>query len=1025
MDQLKLDLVLDSSNATQSSNKFFATFEQNVANLNRQLDNVSNPRNIQFKVVGQQTLDQAASKMNNIDTNTRKVKDRVAALNGEWEQTPNKIRGQVKYLEEVRGRTKKYSDDTGVISKGWIKVNERVQEGLSLLRQKTNGGFLDQANAMTGTLQGKVQTLNGEWGKTPAQIRGQVTWLREVLDRTTKYNTKTGELTPQWTRVNGKVQEGLRLLRQKTNGGFLEQTKKLLSPMTAKFALANIAASLFQKALEAIVTSAVNVGMQAVQRAADIQALKLALEGVVPVGTNVNDILKAAVTDSLAYGTSLQGVEKAYQRLTPVITASGGTMQDVRDVIVSLAARSTELGLNTEQSKRYMEAFAQVMGKGRLQAEELNQQFAELDGALRVQIAKYLEAEYGIKDLNKAMADGRITADMFREGFVAISEGAVERLKKQIGDLNKNVFTLGEVGGVTINQLNQQLNTLWQIGLTNVSQAFDGLTEFVYASATAVLTFIATFPEKFPAAMTLVETLSDALGGTLYGAITLLVQAGNLAGASFEGLAQSMTTMFFPMKRVFDFAMERLGPFRQGVEQLGKAWNWMAGILPGVNDATNDLSNSSQILTTELNNEEITLGGLKQALDETRITSEQYDQAVQDLAQAEEEVIRNSYIQELENRKTALKKQIEKEKELQGAIREKIREEKEQFRGLETKIRERYNNEITQIRTAKNEALAKLDAELGRLNAMTPVQERLQEIRKQKLIDQLEAGNLTEEERLLLVDQLEEMDRQDERRRIKAEKQEISKKAEEDEAKLIAQQKTEMNKLNQRMAENIGELNNLLRASEERISGMERGYTSIEEEIGRAESGQATFNVTLQYAETYADNLEGANDRLATSYSTLSTNISNAAASYRELAEAIREANSAASSGGGTSGGRAEGGPVTGGTKYTVNELGKEAFLSASGKLSMINAPAWGEWRAPSSGIVIPAHLTSQLDIPSGGVNLNSAAMNRGMGPGRTVSNVRQGDNINNTVTIQTTRPRQAASDVMVQLAKLKRVRYS
>jgi len=40
-------------------------------------------------------------------------------------------------------------------------------------------------------------------------------------------------------------------------------------------------------------------------------------------------------------------------------------------------------------------------------------------------------------------------------------------------------------------------------------------------------------------------------------------------------------------------------------------------------------------------------------------------------------------------------------------------------------------------------------------------------------------------------------------------------------------------------------------------------------------------------------------------------------------------------------------------------------------------------------------------------------------------SNVRQGDNISNSVTIQSAQPRQTASDVMVQLAKLKRVRYS
>lgn len=67
---------------------------------------------------------------------------------------------------------------------------------------------------------------------------------------------------------------------------------------------------------------------------------------------------------------------------------------------------------------------------------------------------------------------------------------------------------------------------------------------------------------------------------------------------------------------------------------------------------------------------------------------------------------------------------------------------------------------------------------------------------------------------------------------------------------------------------------------------------------------------------------------------------------------------------------RAAGGPVAGGNTYTVNELGREAFLSASGRLSMINAPSWGQWKAPSSGVVIPAHLTRQLSIPRGGINL-------------------------------------------------------
>ena len=59
-------------------------------------------------------------------------------------------------------------------------------------------------------------------------------------------------------------------------------------------------------------------------------------------------------------------------------------------------------------------------------------------------------------------------------------------------------------------------------------------------------------------------------------------------------------------------------------------------------------------------------------------------------------------------------------------------------------------------------------------------------------------------------------------------------------------------------------------------------------------------------------------------------------------------------------GARWTGGPVDAGAEYRVNELGQEAFLSA-GRLSLIDKPANAIWRAPSSGVVIPAGVTSRL----------------------------------------------------------------
>lgn len=74
------------------------------------------------------------------------------------------------------------------------------------------------------------------------------------------------------------------------------------------------------------------------------------------------------------------------------------------------------------------------------------------------------------------------------------------------------------------------------------------------------------------------------------------------------------------------------------------------------------------------------------------------------------------------------------------------------------------------------------------------------------------------------------------------------------------------------------------------------------------------------------------------------------------------------SSAAGITPGRFTGGPVEGGGTYRINDgpagrsLGQESFLSRSGDLQLINRPANSLWRAPTSGIVLPAGLTSGLE---------------------------------------------------------------
>lgn len=138
---------------------------------------------------------------------------------------------------------------------------------------------------------------------------------------------------------------------------------------------------------------------------------------------------------------------------------------------------------------------------------------------------------------------------------------------------------------------------------------------------------------------------------------------------------------------------------------------------------------------------------------------------------------------------------------------------------------------------------------------------------------------------------------------------------------------------------------------------------------------------------------------------------------------------------------RFAGGPVQSGQTYTVNELGPEMFMSKSGKLSDIKAPAFGDWRAPSSGTVIPAGIAQQIrasqEAREASVNITSlqgTASPRISGTdGTDMSNVilkglkglggGTNQSVVNNVQIQSQAPVNDASRILTDLARLRSTR--
>lgn len=139
-----------------------------------------------------------------------------------------------------------------------------------------------------------------------------------------------------------------------------------------------------------------------------------------------------------------------------------------------------------------------------------------------------------------------------------------------------------------------------------------------------------------------------------------------------------------------------------------------------------------------------------------------------------------------------------------------------------------------------------------------------------------------------------------------------------------------------------------------RVRDTGRGYYEIGQALGKS-AGPAANNIrdymtvaakATGVAKSQASGLASNMDRAASSANAFYTSLSRAA---------------------GLPPARFTGGPVDAGQTYRVNDgpsglsLGQEAFLSASGALSLINKPMNSLWTAPSRGTVIPAAMTSRL----------------------------------------------------------------
>lgn len=897
-----------------------------------------------------------------------------------------------------------------------------------------------------------VNKLNAEQSKLNQLQEGSVTKLRQQVNQakqardsiarmkteTDKYGKAVQVVNPQWELANQKVNALEGSLARATGDFFkLAQIQFPGLDQIGKFAgLFGQVSQIVEGAVQAF--QAVNQAFEPlVQRNKQIQNLQLSLTAFTGSAETASEILGSAKNVALTYGVSLETVEKAYKRLTPAIIASGGNVQDAEKSITALSARIVALGLNTEQAGRYQEAFAQVMGKGKLQSEELNQQFSELDGALRAQLASYLKAKYGITDFNQALKDGEITAAIFREAFVAISDDLTTKLAGGINEIQERIRTLGQEGGLTVQQLDNIRGSLATITAEGFGKTFAGLGQAVEAVKTQFSQFFAALATNTPA---LAQGFSQLF--TIIGKLLELIVGGLLVAIS--GTVIIIDRVIGKIQELGNIILNNpiFKPLVDGVTAFANEFD--ARFAKGF-DIVTQLGESVDTTAVKIRTASEKAGELDQKFAEGQVTLEEYKEGVEKI---KEEIDKNvqaaNDAYESEKTKLAeLKEEVNKRYDdentrLQGLIQEKqavIDTEKEKLREIIDQIKEDYAQRYDLLDQEKSLVEERYRAELAAIKELTPAQKEQVNLRKQKLQAIIDSTKATYEEKVNAQASLDTMRQQEESAALRAEKEndvnDITKRRaglqEEETTKIkdatkasearvqaeenaikgfkraIEENKTRQKELNKLIDEQLGsqnQVNDALLDAEKRVK----------DQIVQVQTARNKYSEVKQQAELLKNQIDQAYKN--------QLKLNQAAANFKYPKPPPSN--------------RFLGGPVTAGQNYTVNEFGREAFLSAAGKLTEIGARPWGTWRAPSSGTIIPADVYASLKASAA-----SRSAYKGVGPsaygagGSGLGGLLRGltagsqDRITNNVTIHTANPVQAASDILVQMTKLRRLRYS
>lgn len=1045
MSDLVFTVDVDASSGIAAINEFFNTVEKGSKAAGDKLRKALGDEDVEKKVIITLEGGKAVAKeVKTISSDTDKIVTAQKALNGQYGTTIQQVNTSLQLLKAMKQTTQKYSSDNKTITADWKMINTRIKEAQDTMKdlQSTSSSFGGRIQEIFGGMVGKI----------------------------TAANLASNALTATWTglskALNYLFQEGLQF----------EQLNLQLEAFTGSAAGA-------QAAMDSFLQTAIQTPLDVKQVAAagktlmafglDVDTAKDAVNDLAIVAgatggqmDNLSRNLGQIAAQGRAFTRDLnqfaiQGIP-IYSQLAEVM---GTSVEEVRSLAEEGAVGFPEVQKALADMTKEGSAFAQI-------AESMNETFT----------GKIEEMVSSVQLLAGAITKGAMDLDKAFGSPVTTMMGAFSSALRGVADnmdaiivVMKGLLTGLATMGVIIAGIN--LGPLL-LGLATFAGSIVGMLAPMGAWIAAKITMLglmgpagwATLAAGVTAAGVAIIATTASMNNANKAALELGDSVESLTGEGMD--PAKLTNWGQAMKDLIDKTDEQKEKVAALEDKL-KAYQQVGADTSAVErelvqakrahiQAEIDIQRAynnpyldtragqiqKQIFALQQENEQLVKNGnaIDGVVTKSNKLKESYDAQKQKIKDLQDDV--EEYFDS----------QIAGYEDTVDKIQEQVDAQKSAYKDATTAMEARHDRELDLIDNRNDAVIDSIQGEIDKLQEKGPAEQALEAYRLRELKQRRSMSGLSEKERLQLDAQIERKGRQ---QQIEAKQEQLAAarvKAEEERTAALKKQQGEMEAMKGLYEGQLSSLGDMLKeqkaliraAKDEKKARLDALKAAVEGEDDRlrtlAEIDQAIdANIKLikDTGRAWKDSTRAVKDQEAQ----IDRNIQKIERLKSLLASAQSQATRLAntpgpSSGSGRGSGSAAfsnfftGGPMKGGQRAHVNEMGKEAFLSASGKLSMINAKPWDVWKAPSSGTVIPAHLTSQLNIPKGGVDLNKTPRSagggvKGGGPLSGVSSaLRQlaasqqaGGTVNNQVTIQSSNTTQAASDMLVELSRLKRRR--